>query len=69
MTINANDVAREQPPVLAREQPSVSIGFPVTVGWTQAAMAVHSVLRLNTPINLTIYAHWCPKERSVYARS
>jgi hypothetical protein len=44
MTVNANQ--------LAAEPASVSMGFPVTVGWTQAAMAVYSVLRLNTPVNL-----------------
>ncbi|HEX4401445.1 MAG TPA: hypothetical protein VHZ98_08975 [Galbitalea sp.] len=44
MTVNANQVAEEPT--------SVSTGFPVTVGWTQAAMAVYSVLRLNTPVNL-----------------
>jgi hypothetical protein len=26
--------------------------YPVTVGWTQAAMAISSVLALNTPVNL-----------------
>jgi hypothetical protein len=44
MTVSANQVAEEPA--------SVSTGFPVTVGWTQAAMAVYSVLRLNTPVNL-----------------
>jgi hypothetical protein len=44
MTVNANH--------LAEEPASVSMGFPVTVGWTHAAMAVYSVLRLNTPVNL-----------------
>jgi hypothetical protein len=44
MTVNANEIAEEPA--------SVSTGFPVTVGWTQAAMAVYSVLRLNTPVNL-----------------
>lgn len=44
MTVDANHVAREPA--------SVSTGFPVTVGWTHAAMAVQSVLRLNTPMNL-----------------
>lgn len=39
-------------PRVAAPPASVSSGFPVTVGWTQAAMAVHSVLRLNTPVNL-----------------
>ena len=44
MTANANQ--------LAEEPASVSTGFPVTVGWTHAAMAVYSVLRLNTAVNL-----------------
>ena len=44
MTVSANQIAEEPA--------SVSTGFPVTVGWTQAAMAVFSVLRLNTPVNL-----------------
>jgi hypothetical protein len=44
MTINTNQVAGEPA--------SVSMGFPVTVGWTHAAIAVYSVLRLNTPVNL-----------------
>ncbi|HEY5231232.1 MAG TPA: hypothetical protein VIJ11_10120 [Galbitalea sp.] len=44
MTVEANQVAAEPA--------SVSMGFPVTVGWTHAAMAVYSVLRLNTPVNL-----------------
>jgi len=44
MTIDVNQVAGEPA--------SVSTGFPVTVGWTHAAMAVYSVLRLNTPVNL-----------------
>ena len=26
--------------------------YPVTLGWTQAVMAVHSVMALNTPVNL-----------------
>jgi hypothetical protein len=39
-------------PRVAAPPASVSTGFPVTVGWTQAAMAVHSVLKLNTPVNL-----------------
>ncbi|HEX4442765.1 MAG TPA: hypothetical protein VHZ81_04265 [Galbitalea sp.] len=46
MTIDANHVAEEPA--------SVSVGFPVTVGWTHAAIAVYSVLRLNTPVNLTM---------------
>jgi hypothetical protein len=44
MTMNANPIAGEPA--------SVSAGFPVTVGWTHAAIAVYSVLRLNTPMNL-----------------
>jgi hypothetical protein len=44
MTIDANRVASEPGPA--------PMGFPVTVGWTHAAMAVHSVLRLNTPVNI-----------------
>jgi hypothetical protein len=44
MTVEAKPVVQEPA--------SVSTGFPVTVGWTHAAIAVHSVLRLNTPINV-----------------
>jgi hypothetical protein len=44
MTLDANRVASEPVPV--------SVGFPVTVGWTHAAMAIYSVLRLKTPVNL-----------------
>ena len=47
MTMDVNQVAGEPA--------SVSMGFPVTVGWTHAAMAVHSVLRLNTPIHLRMH--------------
>jgi hypothetical protein len=47
MTMNTNQIAGEPA--------SVSMGFPVTVGWTHAAMAVYSVLRLNTPVNLTMH--------------
>ena len=36
----------------ARELPPGPGEFPVTVGWMQAAMAVRSVLSLNTPLNL-----------------
>src|SRR3978361_14834 len=46
MTINTSQVADEPA--------SVSVGFPVTVGWTHAATAIYSVLRLNTPVNLTM---------------
>jgi hypothetical protein len=44
MTIDGNYVAREPAP-----QPG---SFPVSVGWTQAAIAVSSVMVLNTPVNL-----------------
>jgi len=44
MAIDVDQVAREQPPAPGE--------FPVTVGWTQAAMAARSVLALNTPLNL-----------------
>lgn len=47
MTIDAKD--------LPRESPSVSMGFPVTVGWTHAAMAINSSLRLGTAVNLTMH--------------
>jgi hypothetical protein len=47
MTINTNQVAGEPA--------SVSMGFPVTVGWTHAAIAVNSALRLNAPVNLKMY--------------
>ncbi len=36
----------------ARQGPPAPGEFPVTVGWTQAAMAARSVLALNTPLNL-----------------
>jgi hypothetical protein len=51
MTMNTNQVADEPA--------SVSTGFPVTVGWTHAAIAIHSVLRMNSPVNLmmTIEMH------------
>jgi hypothetical protein len=45
MTIDGNYVAGEPPP----QQPG---SFPVTVGWTQAAIAVSSVMVLKTPMNL-----------------
>ena len=51
MTIDANHVTDDASHV-AEEPASVSAGFPVTVGWTHAAIAVYSVLRLNTPVNL-----------------
>jgi hypothetical protein len=35
-----------------RQEPPAPGEFPVTVGWTQAAMAARSVLALNTPLNL-----------------
>jgi hypothetical protein len=47
MTMNTNQVAGEPA--------SVSMGFPVTVGWTHAAIAVNSALRLNTAVNLTMH--------------
>src|ERR1700753_34538 len=37
------------------EPASVSSGFPVTVGWTHAALALNSALRLNTPVNITFH--------------
>lgn len=48
MTIDGNHVAGEPPP----QQPG---SFPVTVGWTQAAIAVSSVMVLNTPMNLKMH--------------
>jgi hypothetical protein len=45
MTIDGNYVAGEPPP----QQPG---SYPVTVGWTQAAIAVSSVMVLKTPVNL-----------------
>ena len=33
-------------------QPPEAVDFPVTVGWTPAAMAVQAVLALNTPVHL-----------------
>jgi hypothetical protein len=51
MTIGLDGaVPRQQPP---------AEGFPVTVGWTPAAMAVQAVLALNTPVHLrmTIEGH------------
>lgn len=44
MTIDVDRVAAEPPPPTA--------DFPVTVGWTPAAMAVNGVLSLNTPVHL-----------------
>jgi hypothetical protein len=44
MTVETNQVAGEPA--------SVSMGFPVTVGWTHAAIAVNSALRLGTQVNL-----------------
>lgn len=40
---------------VASEPVSVSKGFPVTVGWTSAAIAVNSAMRLNPPVNITMY--------------
>jgi hypothetical protein len=37
---------------IANEPASVSLGFPVTVGWTHAAIAVHSSLKLDSPVNM-----------------
>jgi hypothetical protein len=47
MTLETNQIADEPA--------SVSSGFPVTVGWTHAAIAVHSVLRLDTPVILRMH--------------
>lgn len=44
MTIDVERVAAEPPPAAP--------DFPVTVGWTSAAMAVQAVLSLNTPVHL-----------------
>ncbi len=44
MTMDVQRVAAEPPPP--------TVGFPVTVGWTQAAMAVQAVLSLSTPVHL-----------------
>ncbi|WP_309713701.1 hypothetical protein [Pseudolysinimonas sp.] len=44
MTIDVEHVAGEPPPE--------TVDFPVTVGWTQAAMAVTAVLSLNTPVHI-----------------
>ncbi len=44
MTIDIDHVAEQ--PVSAPPE------FPVTIGWTQAALAIHSVMSLNTPVNL-----------------
>jgi hypothetical protein len=48
MTIDIDHVAAESAPARVPAPPE----FPVTVGWTQAAMAVSSVLSLNTPVHL-----------------
>jgi hypothetical protein len=40
---------------IAGEPASVSMGFPVTVGWTHAAIAVNSAMRLDTPVNLKMH--------------
>jgi hypothetical protein len=40
---------------VAVEPASVSKGFPVTVGWTHAAIAINSALRLNTAVNLAMH--------------
>ena len=39
---------------ISDEPASVSSGFPVTVGWTHAAIAVHSSMRLEAPVNITM---------------
>lgn len=44
MTMDVGHIDRVQPPD--------TVDFPVTVGWTQAAMAVKAVLSLNTPVHL-----------------
>jgi hypothetical protein len=46
MTIDVHQVAAEPAPA--------NMEYPVTVGWTQAAMAVRSVLALNTPVHLKL---------------
>lgn len=46
MTIDVERVAAQPAPP--------TVGFPVTVGWTHAAMAVQAVLSLNTPVHLRI---------------
>jgi hypothetical protein len=43
MTIDVDYVAGD---------PAATVSFPVTVGWTHAAMAVSSVLSVKTPMNL-----------------
>jgi hypothetical protein len=37
---------------MAGEPAQGTLEYPVTVGWTQAVMAVHSVLSLNSPVHL-----------------
>lgn len=49
MTIDGNYVAGEPAP-----QPG---SFPVSVGWTQATIAVSSVMVLKTPVNQIGRAH------------
>jgi hypothetical protein len=44
MTMDVQRVAAEPPPP--------TVDFPVTVGWTPAAMAVQAVLSLSTPVHL-----------------
>jgi hypothetical protein len=46
MTIEVEHVGAQPPPS--------TVDFPVTVGWTQAAMAVQAVLSLNTPVHLKL---------------
>jgi hypothetical protein len=47
MTVDTNKVEGEPA--------SVSVGYPVTVGWTHAAIAVNSSLRLSTQVNLKMH--------------
>jgi hypothetical protein len=50
MTIDTDHVAEQaaQPTPAPQAPPE----YPITVGWTQAVMAVHSVLALKTPVHL-----------------
>jgi hypothetical protein len=47
MTVDTNKVEGEPA--------SVSVGYPVTVGWTHAAIAVNSSLRLSAQVNLKMH--------------
>jgi hypothetical protein len=51
MTIDVDHAVGEPAPVRVSAPPT-PFDFPVTVGWTQAAIAVSSVLSLNTPVHL-----------------